>query len=193
MINLNPDFEIQDMMDSFSESIFFDLNNRGNFIIEPLIKDANDLVELFFKLISIKSDETKIKYDLKKSDNDSSKKLFIFDIQSASNEKSIDVLLKNLNLINNITLEIIWRAGSIDFNYYHLDVENFLQYYQAIMKADMFFTDDKIFADFLYELGCDFIFLGKNSPNEEIKTFSPKNIFDLKNHILEFINRKRIV
>jgi len=193
VLNLNLDFDMQNMMDTFSESVFLDLNNNGNFVVEPSLKNADELIGLFLKLISIKPDKTKLKYDLEKVHNDSSKKLMIFDIQNAANEKSIDVLLKNLNALNNTALEIIWRAGSIDFNYSHLDTENFLQYYEAVMKADMFFTDDKIFSTFLYELGCDFIFLGKNLTNEEIKAFSPKNIFELKNYIIEFINRKRLV
>lgn len=193
VLNLNIDFDIQDMMESFSESVFFDLNNNGNFVIEPSPKNADELLGLFSKFVSIKPMKTKIKYNVEKKYDNGNKKLLIFDIQNIGNEKSIDVLLKNLNVLNNTALEIIWRAGSVDFNYSHIDCDNFLQYYEAIVKADMFFTDDKNFADFLHELECNFIFLGKNLENEDIKAFNPKNIFELKNHILEFLDRKRIL
>ncbi len=182
-LNFNSSHNIEKELMTFNESIFFDINNAGNIIIKPSAENSNQLLNVFYEFLSKRIEKTSFQMKkVAKTEKRDNKKVLIFDIQNSANEKSVEVLLKNLQQYEKAELYLIWRTGSIDFDYSHIDVENFWNYYQAIIQADIFLTDDKDMLPLLNKLKCDIVFLGKKSDSELI-SFNPKNIFDIKNFI----------
>ena len=183
-INFDSQSEIERFIQASKDTIFFDINNRGNFIIKPQVEDYKDILNVFYTISNISPEKSNFKIDYpEKNRKEKNEKLkLIFDIQNSINGKAVDILLKNLQNYPDLELYLIWRTGSVDFDYSHLDTENFYNYYQAARDADIFFTDDKVMWKFLKKLNLTPVFLGKKNDKDEL-IYNPKNIFDIKNFI----------
>ena len=186
MLNFNPAYNFKSYLNK--NIVIFDVNNQSNFIIKPEIESYQDILNIFSNLIGLYVNSIEIPLtNLKEKQVDYIKKRLVFDIQSSANEKSVEILLKNLHQHPDIEIYLIWRTGSIDFDYTHIDTDNFLTYYRAAANAFLFFTDDRNMLELLLKLKLNPIFLGK-STNKNIVSFNPKDIFNIKNYIFSLNN-----
>ncbi len=184
-LNFNKNLDLSDYLTNFNETIFIDINNRGNFVIEPTPESFTQILKIFSDLIDIKTEYWNFTLNVsEKRHKDFEKTKLVFDIQNSANERAVEVLLKNLNQNANTEIYLIWRAGSIDFDYSHIDVDNFLQFYEAITQSDVFFTDDKKIVRLLKKINVKPVYLGKNF-DSSIKSFIPKDIFNIKNFVFK--------